>query len=213
MPASPIRTIIFDIGRVLIRLNISRAQAGLARGLALSPEELWSAIERDPRWQDWQEGRMSPQDWHINLCSRFGVLLNFEDFTTVWNEVLEPQPIHASPVFEDLSKRYKLGLLSNTDPIHVARMESNYDFFRYFPPPNRTYSCAVGATKPSPMIFKAALRACKSRAEESVYIDDIPAYADAARNLGFQAVVFHNAEKLRHDLAALGVQFQDQLSA
>jgi hypothetical protein len=53
MSASPIRTIIFDIGRVLIRLNIPRAQAGLAKGLPLSPEELWSAIERDPRWQDW----------------------------------------------------------------------------------------------------------------------------------------------------------------
>jgi glucose-1-phosphatase len=152
---------------------------------------------------------MSAQDWHTNLCSRFGVPLNFQDFTTVWNEVLEPQPIHPSTLFEGLSKHYKLGLLSNTDPIHIAKMESSYDFFRYFPRSSRTYSCVVGSSKPSPLIYKAALRACKSRAEETVYIDDIPAYVEAARQLGLQAAVFQNAEKLGLDLASLGVKFQD----
>ena len=60
MPASKIRAIIFDIGRVLVRVDVRRAQVGLAKGLSLTPEELWSAIEKDPRWSDWQEGRMSP---------------------------------------------------------------------------------------------------------------------------------------------------------
>ena len=32
-----VRTIIFDIGRVLVRLNISAAQTGLARGSSLAP--------------------------------------------------------------------------------------------------------------------------------------------------------------------------------
>ena len=66
-----LRAVIFDIGRVLVRVDIQGVKSALAQGLPLSPEELWSAIEKDPRWPDWQEGRISPRDWHLHLCKRF----------------------------------------------------------------------------------------------------------------------------------------------
>src|SRR5580692_10778070 len=91
-----LRAVIFDIGRVLIRLDIQRVKSALAQGLPLSPGELWSAIEKDPRWPDWQEGRMSPRDWHLHLCKRFNLSLDFEQFKTVWNSALDPEPIHKS---------------------------------------------------------------------------------------------------------------------
>jgi glucose-1-phosphatase len=169
MAGSGIRTIIFDIGRVLVRVDVGRAKAGLAKGLSLSPEELWSAIERDPRWSDWQEGRMSPRDWYLNLSSRLGLALDFEQFVAVWNSTLDPEPILPIPLFESLSKHYRLGLLSNTDPIHVAKLESTYEFFRFFPVAVRTYSCTVGASKPSPIIYQAALKACKARPGSGLY--------------------------------------------
>ncbi len=205
MPSPGIRAIIFDIGRVLVRVDIRRAQVGLADGLALTPEELWSAIEKDPRWADWQEGRMSPRDWYLNLSARLGFALDFEKFTVVWNSALDPAPIHPSILFESLSKRYRLGLLSNTDPIHVAKLEANYDFFRFFPAATRTYSCSVGASKPSPIIYQAALKACKVKAQEAVYIDDIRAYVDAARRLGMSGIHFQSEQQLRTDLQALGI--------
>jgi glucose-1-phosphatase len=205
MAGSGIRAIIFDIGRVLVRVDVGRAKAGLAKGLSLSPEELWSAIEKDPRWADWQEGRMSPRDWYLNLSSRLGIALDFEQFTAVWNSTLDPEPILPLPLFESLSKRYRLGLLSNTDPIHVAKLESTYEFFRFFPAAVRTYSCAIGASKPSPIVYQAALKACKTRAQEAVYIDDILAYVEAARRLGMRGIQFQSPEQLRADLQALGV--------
>ena len=200
-----IRTIIFDIGRVLVRVNVANAKTGLAKGLPLSPEELWSAIERDPRWQDWQEGRMSAHDWYINLTTRLGVSMDFAQFTEVWNSALDPEPIHPNSLFEGLAKKYRLGLLSNTDPLHVARLESRYEFMRYFPPATRTYSCSVGASKPDPVIFQGALRACRAKAEESVYIDDLGAYVEAARRLGMHGIQFQSGEQLRQDLAVVGV--------
>lgn len=60
MPYRKLRAIIFDIGRVLVRVNVGRAMTALSSGLSLSPSELWAAIENDPRWFDWQEGRISP---------------------------------------------------------------------------------------------------------------------------------------------------------
>jgi putative hydrolase of the HAD superfamily len=178
---------------------------GLSTGLSLSLSELWAAIEKDPRWPDWQEGRISPRDWHLHVTKRLGSSLTLAQFTEVWNRALDPQPIQDSTLFEKLSKRYRLCLLSNTDPIHVAYMEANYDFFRFFPA--RIYSCGVGASKPSPFIYREALRACKAQAGEAVYIDDIPAYVEAAQSLGMAGIHYQSPAQLADDLAGRGIAF------
>jgi len=200
-----VRAIIFDIGRVLIRIDVGRAMKGMASGLSLSAEELWSAIEKDPRWKDWQEGRITARDWHLYMQRRFGGSATFEEFTEKWNLVLDPEPIHGKEFFEKLGKRYRLALLSNTDPIHVAHMERKYDFFSYFPTPARIYSCTVRATKPSPIIYREALQACRVRAEEAVYIDDIEAYVTAAQQLGMAGIQFKSPEQLVSSLQELGL--------
>ncbi len=148
MPANRIRAIIFDIGRVLIRVDISRATSGLASGLSLTPEEVWSAIEKDPCWLDWQEGRISPRDWHLHVTKRLGASLTFEQFTEVWNRSLDPNPIQSESFLEKLSKKHRLALLSNTDSIHMTEEEARFPFFRFFP--IRIYSFRVGASNARP---------------------------------------------------------------
>jgi glucose-1-phosphatase len=198
------RAIIFDIGRVLIRVDISRAMDGLAAGLSLTPQDVWSAIERDPRWLDWQEGRISPRDWHLHLAMRLGFSLTFEEFSEIWNRALDPNPIHSESFLEKLSMNYRLALLSNTDPIHMSNEEARFPFFRFFP--IRIYSHRIGASKPDPVIYREALQACQVRAQEAVYIDDVAAYAEAAQRLGMSGIVFQSPEQLQSDLRKLGIQ-------
>lgn len=197
------RAIIFDIGRVLIRVDVARAMGGLAAGLALSPEEVWSALQNDPRWKDWQEGRISPRDWHLHVSKRLSSKLSFEQFVEVWNRALDPNPIHANGFLEQLAKRYRLAVLSNTDPLHVAHMERTYRFLALFPV--RIYSCQVGASKPDAVIYKQALEACKVRAQQAVYVDDVPAYAQAAERLGMRGIAFQSPVQLYERLQALGL--------
>jgi HAD superfamily hydrolase (TIGR01509 family) len=203
VPPAKLRAIIFDIGRVLVRVDAARAVERLAPGSSLSPEEAWASLQKDPRWPDWQEGRVSPWDWYLHVSKRLGTSLAFDQFTAAWNAALDPQPIQDNAFLEKLSKRYRLALLSNTDPIHVAHMEATYDFFGLFPA--RVYSCSVGASKPNPLIYREALRACKVSAEEALYIDDIPAYAEAAQRLGMSGILFQSPEQLAADLRAHGV--------
>lgn len=205
MTPPKLRAIIFDIGRVLIRVDVASAMTGLADGVSLSPQEVWSALEKDPRWNDWQEGRMSPRDWHLHVSRRLGSRLTFEQFVEVWNRALDPTPIHQNSFLAKLGKKYRLALLSNTDPLHVAHLEKTYSFFESFPV--RIYSCSVGASKPSPIIYKEALQACNVRAHEAVYVDDVPAYAQAATQLGMHGIVFQSPEQLQSDLRALQVEF------
>lgn len=202
MPAPKVRAIIFDIGGVLIRMNVARATS-LAQGLSLSPEEIWSTLQKDPRWADWQEGRIPPRDWHQYLLKRLGSKLSFDQFVEAWNRTLDPEPMQENAFLKKLSKRHRLALLSNTDPLHVAHMERNYDFLNFFPA--RIYSCCVRARKPSPVVYKEALLACKARAEEAIYIDDVADYAQAAERLGMRAIVFQSPEQLQCSLGQFGI--------
>jgi HAD superfamily hydrolase (TIGR01509 family) len=206
VPVAKFRAIIFDIGRVLVRLDVSRAVAGLVEGLTLSPADIWTAITHDPRWPDWQEGRISPRDWHLHLTKRLGGSLTFEQFTGAWNRAIDPVPILEDALLERLSKGYHLAVVSNTDPIHVAHLESTYGFFHHFPKSVRIYSCVVGASKPNPLIYREALRATKARAQEAVYIDDIPSYVEAAHCLGMTGIAFQSPEQLRRELRILGIK-------
>ena len=151
---------------------------------------------------------MSPRDWQLHICRRLGVNLSFEQFSDIWNRVLDPTPVLDSAFLESLSKRYCLAVLSNTDPIHVAELEKRFDFFRFFK--HRIYSYVVGASKPSPLIFRAALQGCKTTADNAIYIDDIPAYVEAARQLGMTGIIFQSPEQLRADLEQFGTNEQQK---
>ena len=66
-------------------------------------------------------------------------------------------------------------------------------------------SCWLGVAKPSPRIFELAVAMSQAEPGASVLIDDRPRNCDAARALGMLAVQFTDVERLRGDLAALGV--------
>ena len=86
-------------------------------------------------------------------------------------------------VLEALTKRgYSLGVISDTSPSleYTLRQLGIAKYFISF-----TASSLVGAYKPDPIIFNAALAAHGVRAEECVYVDDYRPEADGARDLGF----------------------------
>jgi glucose-1-phosphatase len=200
------KAVIFDIGRVIVRLNLNRAFAPIAAGMRvnggsaqrLSPEEVWKIICQDERWPDWQEGRLSPQEWHEHLMRRLKLSLTYAQFREAWNLVLDPQTILSDELFARLSERCRLALLSNTDPLHVAALEERFTFSRHFPV--RIYSCSVGASKPSPAIYRAALEGLGLSASEALYVDDIEEFVDAARELGLDAIRFESGGGLEDQL-------------
>jgi FMN phosphatase YigB (HAD superfamily) len=196
-----IDAIIFDIGRVIIHLDPSRAIAAIGAASKLSPDKLWAAVQEDPLWPAWQEGRVTPRDWYNNLTARFHAPISFDDFRDAWNSVMSPKLILPERLFRQLSQECRLVLLSNTDPIHVACMESDFSFVRYFP--KRIYSCEVGASKPSLKIFRAAIRAAAAPPNRILFIDDVRQYVLAARRAGLQSLQFRSRAQLEAALRRL----------
>lgn len=199
------KAVIFDIGRVIVRLQPERTLDPLAARSArgLSPEQLWSAIQGDPHWIDWQEGRMQPREWHRHLTQQLDMALGFQEFCSAWNRALHPETILNESLFTRLAARCRLAVLSNTDPLHSAALEAQFTFLRHFPV--RIYSCRIGASKPAPAIYQAALRAVGVPAAEALYIDDIAEYVQAARQMGLDAIRFENPAQLSQELSRRGL--------
>ena len=79
-------------------------------------------------------------------------------------------------------KGYKLGVISDSAPsLEMTLLDCGlHKYFTSF-----TASSLVGAGKPDPIIFNAALNAQGVTAEESLYVDDYRPEAEGARKLGF----------------------------
>jgi HAD superfamily hydrolase (TIGR01509 family) len=64
----------------------------------------------------------------------------------------------------------------------------------------------VGALKPAPAMYQAALRHAECRPEECFFTDDIEEYVDGAKRMGIDAVQFTGYEALLGELRSRGVE-------
>jgi len=199
----PVRALVFDIGRVIVRVNVNQALEGLGGASGLSTEEVWTAIQANPHWQDWQEGRMDPHQWHERLAQRFGFRLTFDEFCVTWNRVLDPETILSERLFAKLAASHRLVLLSNTDPIHAAHLEACFPFVQHFA--GRVFSCRVGASKPAPAVYRKAVQESGAPAEQVLYVDDVKEYVQAGQRCGMQGLLFQGKEPLLDELRRRGI--------
>lgn len=197
------RAVIFDVGRVIIRVDMSRCVGALGKREGLSQTQVLRELEADPLWPDWQEGRMKARDWHAHLSKKLHFSYDFEEFCAIWNSVLDPETILPDLLFERLSARCRLALLSNTDPLNVAHFEATYSFVRFFPA--RVYSCRVGLSKPAPAIYHHALREVDAMPDEAMFIDDVHENVLAAASLGINAFHFTGADELLAEFSRMGL--------
>jgi len=197
------RAVIFDIGRVIIGVDMSRSIAALGKREGLSHSQVLREMEADALWPDWQQGRMTPHDWNAHLSKKFRFAYTLEEFCAIWNSVLDPQPILPDLLFERLATECRLALLSNTDPIHVAHIEATYPLVRHFHA--RVYSCRVGTCKPSAAIYHHALREVAALPDEAMFIDDVRENVLAAARLGINPFHFTSPDELLIEFSRLGL--------
>ena len=107
-------------------------------------------------------------------------------------------------MLEALAARYRLVLVSNTNALHFEMLRRNYGhLLRHFH--HLVLSYEVGAMKPRPEIFRAAVERAGCRPEECFYTDDIAAFVEGARSLGIDAVQFESRAQLEREMGARGI--------
>jgi len=199
-----IKAIIFDLGGVIVPLDFARAYAAIAPLARLGPEEIRRRIAATGLVEPFEMGRVAPEEFARRISQALGLELSFEEFTEIWSGIFPDGVLIPEEMIERLSAGHRLLVLSNTNAIHFPRVRRKYPLLRHFR--DFVLSYEVGALKPSPEIYRAAVARAGCRPGECFFVDDVAENVEAARREGLDGEQFLSAERLREDLRRRGVQ-------
>lgn len=193
-----IKTILFDVGGVLLRTEDRRPRTMLADAFGMTYEELEHLVFNGNAGHAAQRGEVSAADhWEAvrkKLNFRRDELPLVRD--TFFNgDVLDRELID---FIRDLNPPYQTALLTNAFDDARASLTEKYGFDQWFDP--IIVSAEEGVMKPDPRIFEIALARCGSTAGETVFVDDFPHNIRGAREVGMHAVWFRSREQAIADL-------------
>ncbi len=199
------KTVILDLGKVIVPFDFQRGYRALAEYSPLPVEELPGRIRATGLVVPFETGQIEAREFVERFTAALDARMSYEEFCRVWSSIFLPDPLIPEELVAGLRNRYRMVLLSNTNSIHFEMIRENYPILRHFD--EYVVSYEVGALKPSPKIYDAAIRAARCEPGECFFADDIPEYVEGARRAGIDAVQFLNAGQLQADLEARGIRW------
>ena len=192
-----IKNVVFDMGGVLIRYD---PQYFLDRAGISDPEDrelLMKHVFRSVEWilQDW--GRIDEPEMEKIACEKLPAHLHkiAHDMIWGWNELADAIPGIREVIGDCKKAGFKIYVLSNAS--HRLH-EYIKDLPGYGLWDGMIVSADVDAIKPMPEIYRALLGKYDLKAEECLFIDDMPANIAGALNVGMQGFLLrNNVDELR----------------
>ena len=196
------KTVIFDLGRVLVHFDFKRGYRALE---GLCPHEA-AAIPKllagTGLVEQFETGLVEPRDFVAEISRVLDLNVDYKRFCEIWSSIFTDTLLPES-MLEGLKARYRLLLLSNTNAIHFAMIRRNYPLLRHFD--DLILSYEVKAMKPQPAIYRAAIERARCEPGECFYTDDIAEYVAGAQAMGIDAVQFEGAERLTEEMKMRGI--------
>jgi putative hydrolase of the HAD superfamily len=198
-----LKTLIFDLGKVIVPFDFQRGYQAMAERTGLAPEEVRTRIAATNTVAPYESGLMETPEFVGVVNSALGQEFAVDEFQLLWSTIFLPDTLLPESLFESLKHRYRLVLLSNTNDLHFRFIRERYPLLRHMD--EFVLSYRAKAAKPDPRIYQAAIAAARCRPEECFFTDDIPDYVAGARAAGIQAVQFQGYDSLLESLREHGV--------
>jgi len=189
-----IKSIIFDLGGVILNLNYSKTEDEFKKIGVLNFKEFYSQKKQTLLFDDLEKGKIKPEEFISSLKESENLKIKEIDFINAWNAMLLEIPIEKLQFIEGLKKDYKIILLSNTNEIHIKKFEDDLkknnmleQFYKCFD--KIYYSSRMGKRKPEENCFNQVLEENGLIAENTLFIDDSIQHIEGAKKAGIKT--FH----------------------
>jgi len=195
MKNSRIKNIIFDLGDVILNIDVPLASSSFGKLSGRQQHEILTLFKEKELFRLFETGLVD-EDAFRNMIRE---LLEFPDWSeeiidTAWNSLLLDIPPARIELIKELGKNYRLFLLSNTSSIHIKQVnkilhaatgiERLDDLFE------KVYlSYEMGLMKPDPAIYLQVLEESGLVAEETLFLDDNADNITAASKLGIDTIL------------------------
>jgi FMN phosphatase YigB (HAD superfamily) len=205
MNQSSIEVILYDLGNVILPFNHFQIAEKLSRFSQRkefqNPAKIFSYLFDFEKGaiNGYEVGRVSSLEFFQSLREFLQLSLSFEEFIPIWNDIfLENQEV--SQIILSQKGKWKLGLVSNTNPLHFDYVLSKFPIIRVFD--QWILSHEVGFKKPSVEIFQKAIEWAKADPRKILFIDDMKKHVEVAISLGMQGIHFISAEQLKQEFSS-----------
>ncbi len=190
------KAIVFDIGGVLIGLNLSRCIEAFRTGLGFERiTQLLDPYHQKGIYGELESGRLSEQHFKDLVIAESRPGTTPQDVEWAMEQLLEGQMDPRSvAALNNLVGKYPLYLLTNNNPISMRlchRIFKNNGI-----DPNTTFkeefiSSDLNMLKPEPEFYKYVIRKIGLPPQEILFIDDNKANVDGARAVGLDARLYN----------------------
>jgi putative hydrolase of the HAD superfamily len=202
-PLSAIRAIFWDVGGVLLTNawdHTERAEA--LEHFHLDEKEFHDRHEMVV--SSFERGKITLDEYLDRTVFYRARPFSRDEFRDYMLSLSKPVPevLELAKALSD-SRRYFMGTINNESrELNTYRIEKYglRQIFRLF-----ISSCFVGLRKPERDIYRLALETTQIPAEECCFIDDRALNLECAAKLGMQTIEMRQVDRLRADLAKLGV--------
>lgn len=200
------RTLIFDLGKVLVHFDFALGYQAFARYSPYGAEDLRARTRAHASGmiRDFETGLIEPADFHRRMSELLELRADYQQFCESWSSIFTEELLPES-LFEALSKRYRLLLLSNTNVLHFGLVQRKYPALRHFD--HLILSHEVKSMKPDAGIYRAAIEQAHCAPEECFYTDDIEENIVAGRAFGWDAERFESRAKIEAAMRARGIEW------
>lgn len=186
------KNIIFDLGGVVLDWNPQKVEKEFRGNLAL-PRFLFNSGFFGEYWTEFDRGCLTETELTGKMAEVSGYSQeDSREFVEFVKHSLTDIPRTITLIRQLSEEGYSLYCLSN-----MAREFYDYlkgrEVFRYFK--GQIISALEGMVKPDAGIFCLLLDRFGLKAEDCLFIDDLPANVEAAAALGFHTVLFADKEK------------------
>ena len=197
--------IYLDLGRVVVDFDHALAWQKVAAITGLAEADIEQFFTADDRPRRIETGLLAWDTLHAEFVRAMAVEVDVDALASAAGDIFTLR-VEMLPVIAAIERAgVPLGILSNTCDIHWQHLlRCRYGILPGGISP-LVLSYEVGAMKPHPSIYEAAVAKAGVPADRIFFCDDIPAHVEAARAAGWDAEVFTGARQLVEQLASRGV--------
>ncbi len=197
--------IYLDLGRVVVDFDHALAWQKVAAITGLAEADVEQFFTADDRPRRIETGLLAWDTLHAEFVRATAVEVDVDALARAAGDIFTLRA-EMLPVIAAIERAgVPLGILSNTCDIHWQHLlRCRYGILPGGIGP-LVLSYEVGAMKPHPSIYEAAVAKAGVPADRIFFCDDIPAHVEAARAAGWDAEVFSGARQLVEQLASRGV--------
>ena len=196
--------LLFDLGRVVLDIDFSKAIACWAGHAGCQPEAIIARYVRDEAYRLHEMGKISDEDYFASLRSSLRIGISDAQFLEGWNAIFAGEMPDIAELLPRAARQMPLYAFSNTNHPHVTYFSKQYaDLLGHF---RELYlSSSIGLRKPDAEAFDHVVAAIGVPAERIVFFDDLAENIEGARARGLKAVHVTSPRDVANALEALGI--------